>query len=159
MKTKRLFMLALILALVLAISIPMVAAAGDAVVPFKATYQGIPVGRYDPACNCLRQIYEFDGVATHLGEGHMSATGQTNIVPPMAQYGEGTLIADNGDLLYWEYEGSGQYLPTGVVEFGGTYSITGGTGRFVDVTGTGRYWGSAIPNVKGIIYLDGKLFK
>lgn len=159
MKTKRLFMLALILALVLAISIPMAVFADDPVVPFKATYKGIPVGRYDPACSCMHQTFEFDGQATHLGEGHMSATGKTDPLPPMPQDGGGTLIADNGDLLYWEYEGDCQRLPTGVIEFSGNYSITGGTGRFVGVTGTGRYWGSATPNVEGIIYLDGKLFK
>lgn len=159
MKIKRLFMLALILMLVLAISIPMAVFAGDSVVPFKATYTGIPLGRYDPACFCLRQTFNFDGRATHLGEGHMSATGKTVAFPPMPQDGGGTLIADNGDLLYWDYEGAAQTLPTGVVEFSGNYSITGGTGRFVSVTGTGIYWGSAITNGRGIIYLDGKLFK
>lgn len=159
MKTKRLFMLAMFLALALAIGLPLAAFAGDSEVPFKATYQGIPVGIFDPACLCIHQTFEFDGKATHLGEGHMSAVGTTYTFPPVEQDGAGTLTAANGDLLYWEYVGNGKFLPTGDVEFSGTYLITGGTGRFVDVTGTGQYWGSATPNGAGIIHLYGMLFK
>jgi hypothetical protein len=159
MKTQRLFVLALIFVLVLAITIPMAAAAGDSEVPFKATYQGVPVGIYDPECNCLHQTYEFDGVATHLGESHLSATGQTILVPPFPVSGSGTLIAGNGDLLYWKYEGFGVFLPSGDVTYSGSFSITGGTGRFVGVNGAGTYSGSATPGVWGIIKLDGKLIK
>ncbi len=148
----------LVLSLVLAINIPM-AAARDAGVPFKATYQGIPVGVFDPMCACLQQTFEFNGWATHLGEGHLSSTGVTSVIPPMPQEGEGTLLADNGDLLYWEFEGSAKVLRPGEVEFSGNYTITGGTGRFAGVTGTGTYWGTAIANTSGILYLDGKLFK
>ena len=164
MKTKRLLMLALILALVLASSAPTVATAKGAVVPFKGSYNGIPVAVFDPMCMCMHQTFEFDGLATHLGESHFSATGTVYQGPPMEQYGGGTFIADNGDLLYWNFEGTGQFLPGGLVEFWGNYWITGGTGRFEGVTGEGTYWGMATagptsPDPWGKIDFDGTLYK
>lgn len=159
MKTKRHFILALILALVLAASVSPAALADDAVVPFKGTYSGIPVGVYDPTCLCLHQTFEFDGYATHLGESHFSSTGTTSIIPPMPQSGSGTFIAANGDELDWSFQGFGQFLPGGLVEFSGDFWFTGGTGRFEGVTGGGTYQGMAHPNTGGQISFDGMLHK
>jgi hypothetical protein len=163
MKTKRIFLLALILALVVAASAPPVAFADDAVVPFKGTYHGIPVGRFDPTCMCVRQTFEFDGNATHLGNSHFSATGTVYQGPPMLQFGGGTFISADGDLLYWSFEGTGNFLPDGLVEFWGEFWITGGTGRFEGVTGEGTYWGMATAapsaNPWGKITFDGTLYK
>lgn len=165
MKTKILLMLALVLvlALVLAASAPPMASADSPVVPFKGTYQGVPVARFDPTCFCVHQMFEFDGQATHLGESHFSATGTVYQGPPLVQFGGGTFIADNGDLLYWEFEGTGEFLPNGLVNFWGDYWITGGTGRFEDVTGVGTYSGTATPAPSpdpwGIISFYGKLYK
>ena len=163
MKTKILLMLALVLTLVLAASAPPLASADSPVVPFKGTYHGVPVAKFDPTCFCVRQTFEFDGQATHLGESHFSATGTVYQGPPMWQFGEGTFIADNGDKLYWKFDGTGEFLPGGLVDFWGDYWITGGTGRFVDVTGEGTYSGTATPapspNAWGIISFYGKLYK
>lgn len=162
MKTKRHFILALILALVLAASVSPAALADDAVVPFKGTYSGIPVAVYDETCSCLHQTFEFDGLATHLGESHFSSTATTYIppkFPDMPVSGSGTFIAANGDELDWSFQGFGKFLPGGLVEFSGDFWFTGGTGRFEGVTGGGAYQGMALGNTWGQISFDGMLHK
>jgi hypothetical protein len=157
-------MLAMILALILASSAPTLATAKGAVVPFKGTYKGIPVGRFDPTCMCVHQTFEFDGTATHLGLSHFSATATVYPSPPfLQQEGGGKFISANGDELYWSFEGTGKFLPGGLVEFYGQYWITGGTGRFEDVTGEGTYSGMATaaqtPDPWGNITFDGTIYK
>jgi hypothetical protein len=160
MKTKMLIMLALIVILVLAASAPSVASADGAVVPFKAFYAGVPVGEFKPGPPpYLDQKFEFDGQATHLGLSHMSATGEAYMSPPMEQFGDITFIAANGDELYVHYTGNWQVVSPGVVTFGGEYQATGGSGRFLNNTGSGVYWGTATANVWGEIYFDGLLYK
>ena len=104
MKTKKLFMLALAFALVVASSAPTLATAKGAVVPFKGSYNGIPVAAFDPSCMCMRQTFEFDGLATHLGKSHFSATGEAYPGQTICQEGEGKFIAANGDFLYWSFK-------------------------------------------------------
>ena len=164
MNTKRLFVLALTLALVLAASAATLAFADEAVVPFKAYYAGVPVGVFDPGCGCIHQTFEFDGNATHLGLSHMSAQGNAYpYPPPIQQIGDMVLTAADGDELYVHYEGTAVYLSQTLVEFDGDFSFEGGTGRFLDVTGEGIYWGSASvapsPDPWGKIYFDGTLYK
>ena len=162
MKTKMLIMLALIVTLVLAAGASGVARAGDAVVPFKAYYSGSPVGIFDPTCGCLHQTFEFDGNATHLGLSHFSATGVSYLFSsPPYQIGDMVFTAADGDQLFGYYLGGFTYLPDGIVEFGGDFWITGGTGRFEGVTGEGDYWGTAstISPSWGKLYYDGTLYK
>jgi hypothetical protein len=162
MKTKMLIMLALIFTLVLAASASGLASADEAVVPFKAYYAGVPVGIFDPTCLCLRQTFEFDGNATHLGLSHFSALGQTSVLNDMPQSGYMTLTAADGySELSGYYEGNGVAMSPGVFEFGGVYWIDSGTGRFEGVTGEGVYWGTATTgaNAWGDLYFDGLLYK
>ncbi len=163
MKTKIFFLLAVILALVLVSSVPSTAIAKGAVVPFKAFYHGVPHGTFDPTCICMHQIFEFTGNATHLGNSRFSVTataytpGQT-----LTQNGSGELIAANGDHLDWIFEGTGNFLPDNLVEFSGTWKVTGGSGRLAGVTGEGTYSGMAglAPGpVWGKIWLEGQLDK
>jgi hypothetical protein len=157
MKTKKLIMLALIVTLVLAAGASGVASADEAVVPFKAFYAGVPVGI--PCFPYICQTFEFDGQASHFGLSHMSATGKTYMLPPMNQFGDITFSAANGDTLSVHYTGSGQVVSPGVVTFSGEYQITGGSGRFLNNTGNGVYWGTATANVWGEIYFEGLLVK
>ena len=92
------------------------------------------------------------GRATHLGKVTLSTS---ELVDFTASPGSGTIrggemvmVAANGDELYWDYSGNG-LLPDadGVVSFGGTFTITGGTGRFSDATGGGTFEGEG--NVAG----------
>jgi hypothetical protein len=164
MKVKKLFILAVALALVLAASAPRVAIAGDAAVPFKGTYHGIPVSWFDPTCPCVRQTFEFDGNATHLGLSHFSVEAKAYPTPPtLRQEGGGKFISADGDELYWSFKGKGMFLPDNLVEFWGVFWFTGGTGRFEGVTGEGAYSGMATaqgsPDPWGKIDFRGTLIK
>jgi hypothetical protein len=164
MNTKKLFVLALVLALVLSANASFAASADGAVVPFKGTYSGVPVGVFDPACMCVRQTFEFDGTATHLGLSHFSATATVYPNPPsLRQEGGGKFISADGDELHWSFKGEGTFLPNGLVEFWGVFWFEGGTGRFEGVTGEGAYSGMATaqgsPDPWGKIDFRGTLIK
>ena len=47
-----------------------------------------------------------------------------------------TITAASGDLLYADYE---QVLDVATLTWKGSYTFTGGTGRFADATGTGEF--------------------
>jgi len=78
------------------------------------------------------------GNATHLGLFTNSATIYFNPDPsdPTVVHptGEGVFTAANGDNLYIVVEDASMSIVTGVG--GGTFRITGGTGRFANATGS-----------------------
>jgi len=132
------------------------AAAGDAVVSFKATIQTFPqiLGVVD---NCL--------VVEIPGEGQVTHLGQTVFYSDMwacfdgSQHGTLEFTAANGDQLFGGFEGTWTGMPPNPVTFQGTFWITEeGTGRFEGATAIGTYWGSAEGN-EGILYFDGMLTK
>ena len=56
--------------------------------------------------------------------------------------GQGRHRAANGDLLFSEYQGTGQAeLLTGRIVFEATTRFVGGTGRFAGASGASRIWG------------------
>jgi hypothetical protein len=69
----------------------------------------------------------FAGQATHLGQ----YTG-TGVVDPSTFQIQGSMTAANGDILDWN--ASFQLGPLGEIE--ATFNFTGGTGRFVNASGT-----------------------
>ena len=76
------------------------------------------------------------GNATHLGLFTYDLEAAVSL-PSLSATASGTLIAANGDMIFGE--GVGQGSPTGdpnVVSIVETYTITGGTGRFADATGS-----------------------
>ena len=76
------------------------------------------------------------GNATHLGLFTISYQAQLNI-PTLSATTSATVVAADGSSLFGE--GTGQGTPTGtpgIVSIVETYTITGGTGRFVGATGT-----------------------
>jgi hypothetical protein len=87
------------------------------------------------------------GHATHLGKVTVSASELLDFtVSPgnvVIRDGQLVMVAANGDELHWTYSGSGP-VPnaSGEVTFGGVFTITGGTGRFADATGSGTFEGS-----------------
>jgi|MudIll2142460700_1097286.scaffolds.fasta_scaffold1273071_1 hypothetical protein len=154
MKTKPLLLLATILVILVAGSAPQAATAGDAVVPFKASY--IPEPKIVGMVNgCLQQQLPAKGQATHLGESAFYSDAQACMNG--VQTGTMEFTAANGDKLFGYFEGTHAGYP-GTVEFVGTFWITGGSGRFEDVTGTGAYWGKSGVGIHEL-YFDGKLFK
>jgi hypothetical protein len=142
MKTKRVLMLGVIMTFILATSFTSVASAKEAVVPFRAYYPVWAVATFDPSCGCIQQVFTpgGDGRATHMGLSLFSGDahawpGQTTI-----QKGVGTLTAANGDSMDVYYEGTVVVIDNGAhIVVDGWYEVTGGTGRFLDVTGGGTY--------------------
>lgn len=154
MKTNSLLVLATILVVLAAGSAPMLASAGDAVVPFKASY--IPEPKIVGMVNgCLVQKLPATGQATHLGESAFYSDALACM--DGTQTGTMEFTAANGDKLYGYFAGTHAGYP-GPVEFGGTFWITGGSGRFEGVTGTGSDWGKSGVGLHEL-YFDGRLFK
>lgn len=132
--------LAIVLVLSLAGGAWMSASAEGPEVPFKAYYPVIGVVTFDPSCGCMRQVFtpRGNGLASHLGVSQLYGTGQFWVGNPIITNGNATLIAANGDSLSFDYEGTGVVQDQRLV-VDGTYVITGGTGRFLNVTGEGAY--------------------
>lgn len=108
-------------------------------VPFKVNLTGTVSHVFANPKNCAAgytTISSATGTASHMGqvtfEGWHCAT-------PAGMIGEGILTAANGDKRFMTY----LTAPTGVPVLGqplviaGTIAIVGGTGRFVDASGTG----------------------
>jgi hypothetical protein len=156
MKTRNLFLLALILALFMAGAVPATAIAGHPVVPLKGHYLVHPqiLGMEN---GCLVQKFPAEGQATHLGESTFVSNDARSCFDG-TQYGTIEFTADNGDLLWMSYAGTHAGYP-GPVIYGGTYTITGGTGRFEGASGSGAYWGSSAMDGHGTFFFDGTLIK
>ena len=59
---------------------------------------------------------------------------------PIIQIGDGKLIAANGDYLTVHYEGTAVVIDQGQhIVADGWYVVTGGSGRFENATGGGKY--------------------
>lgn len=84
--------------------------------------------------------------ALHMGNGSVSGSVVTLSFPPPCDQGtlnnfiSLTLTAANGDNVYENVDDFiCQSGPTQTYESTGTYTITGGTGRFANATGSGAY--------------------
>jgi hypothetical protein len=140
-----------ILSLVVASS----ALAGPAGLPFKSAGSGTETSLGPVGCQfggiCMVQI---TGTATssHMGTGPYTSTLAINYgdltIPSPGEYcayttGTGTITAANGDTLNQTDTGwvCGGDQPNASHTFTGTYSNTGGTGRFATATGGGTITG------------------
>ena len=96
------------------------------------------------------QTIELDRVGTHLGRSTSSGVGAITLYiaeqcttpsggpgTPFESYQAVTIVAANGDQLTANSNVSGCGDGVTVAEPVGTYTITGGTGRFEGATGTG----------------------
>lgn len=135
------------------------AGAGAASTPFKGvfTYSSALAANPSP-CPMVRVDSAGRGQATYLGRFSISQSHCLNPQSPLAFTG-GTLVATaaNGDLLYGTYGGA--FVPTGapgVFTVVGSFTITGGTGRFARATGSGSASGEAT-FAGGTIALDGSI--
>jgi hypothetical protein len=92
----------------------------------------------------VRQVDIGDCRISHLGRA-------TFISDKIIDFGagtqtiQGTYIAANGDLLYANGSGTSQFLAPNRVAFQGTVTFEGGTGRFVNASGTAAITGEADP--------------
>ncbi len=156
MKTLSLLILAVASVLVLAGGVSAATSATrDAVVPFRVSYQCLPEIR-GVENGCLVQVLPCAGQATHLGKSTWYS-GDARSCFDGSQYGTMLFTAANGDTLAGNFVGTHAGYP-GPVTFRGDFWITGGTGRFEGVTGTGSYGGTASGG-EGTLYFDGLLTK
>ncbi len=102
--------------------------------PYRATIEAVAVG-------FPSGVYDASGKATHLG--NITEFGTYQVVEPAGPglfllAGEGTQIASNGDTLSFTFV---EIVDFNVAPFAavGTFTITGGTGRFEDGTGGGSF--------------------
>jgi hypothetical protein len=116
-----------------AVSLASVASAVAAKTPFKGTIQAVETSQV--VFPTLSVTLDGTGTATYLGKYTEHATFQVNLLT-LSGVGSATFTAANGDTL--TATGVGQATPTspGVVSIVEVYTITGGTGRFADATGT-----------------------
>jgi hypothetical protein len=161
MKMKTILILALILIMAGSLSVSQAAASG-AQVPFHSTIYTAPVTSLVENCSdkgipgLMLQI-PGKGYATHLGETTWY-TGDMWACFDGTQGGSMEFTAANGDQLFGAFEGTWTGMPPAPVAFQGSFWITGGTGHFEDVTGTGDYHGRS-GGGEEILYFDGSLTK
>ena len=85
------------------------------------------------------------GRATHLGQFTISVEETLDVTSPTGSVvlqGEAVVVAANGDELHWSYEATGTPpSESGDVVLTGTFTVTGGSGRFAEATGQGSFEG------------------
>ena len=104
-------------------------------VPFRGTYEA---SEYTSggAFPVFVQSLSGTGHATHLGRFTVTAEFHVNVQTyPVEGVGSFTLTAANGDSLFGTTTGLATVVE-GIAYIEETNTITGGTGRFVDATGT-----------------------
>jgi hypothetical protein len=84
------------------------------------------------------------GNASHLGATTAVTDNQIVNVEIGSATATYTLTGANGDTVVLEMIFQVTFLPNNAVTFEGTYTVTGGTGRFFRATGSGELAGSAI---------------
>jgi hypothetical protein len=102
--------------------------------PFKGTANAVETSQGFPIVTVTRNG---TGTATYLGKYTSQAILQVNVLatPPTAT-GTATFTAANGDNLTTTVVGRSTLITPGVLSVVEVYTITGGTGRFADATGT-----------------------
>ena len=108
--------------------------------PFSASLAGNASlsGTGDP---CVLQNNETaTGTGTHVGRFRWESEELANFCANpagVAVIGSFMITAANGDLLFGVYTTLGEFDAAGNLIIHGTYELDGGTGRFVDATGSG----------------------
>ena len=110
------------------------ALAGKKELPFKGTMQSVETYVANPPI--MSVTANGSGNATHLGQYAISYEVEVNL-ETLAGVGSAQLVAANGDILYANM--SGQATPTGTTDVFNVveeFTITGGTGRFANASGS-----------------------
>ena len=136
MKIRRLLFFAVVAAFAVSLA-SIVPSAVAAETPFKGTANAVETGTivFPGGVPTVLLDREGTGTATQLGKYTSHLTAQINVTTGHAT-GVATFTAANGDTLTASVVGQGTVTgPTtrSIVE---VYTITGGTGRFADATGT-----------------------
>jgi|SRR4051794_32917634 hypothetical protein len=132
MKIRRSLLVALIASTA---SLASVAVSAAAETPFKGTVSALETGQTVPPTRFLDR--KGTGTATHLGRYTEHVVMQINL-PTLSSTGAATFTAANGDTLNTSVVGQATRTSPTTLAIVETYTITGGTGRFADATGTFR---------------------
>jgi hypothetical protein len=102
-------------------------------VPFKGRLDGTVT--ITPASPSLEVLIEATGNATHLGDFTLVVP---HLVNPATRTGTGSyeFTAANGDMLFADFTGSATQIAPGLLRLVETATITGGSGRFAEATGS-----------------------
>ena len=107
--------------------------AAAAATPFKGTVNAVETGTVVPPTRFLDR--QGTGTATHLGRYTEHVTMVINL-PTLSSTGAATFTAANGDTLLATVAGQATRTSPTTLSIVEVYTITGGTGRFADATGT-----------------------
>ncbi|HET9288424.1 MAG TPA: hypothetical protein VFO26_12795 [Gaiella sp.] len=132
MKIRHPLFVGLVAAFTLSLAI-VAASAMAAETPFKGTVSAVETGTVVPPLRFLDR--EGTGNATHLGKYTEHITMVINLVT-MASTGTATFTAANGDDLLATVAGQATRTSPTTLSIVEVYTITGGTGRFADATGS-----------------------
>jgi hypothetical protein len=133
MKIRRPLFFAVVAAFTVSLAI-VAASAVAAETPFKGTVNAVETGETVFPIRSINR--EGGGTATHLGKYTEHITMQINVVTRHG-IGAATFTAANGDTLTATVDGQATLTSTpGVLSIVEVYTITGGTGRFADATGS-----------------------
>jgi hypothetical protein len=108
--------------------------------PFKARLTGNASLSPTEIPWIMRNDETGEGQATHLGRFQFASVEYVNFIdfpPTVTVFGTFTMTAANGDELCGEYTTEGNVNMDGNLEIVGTFTFTGGTGRFAGATGGG----------------------
>jgi hypothetical protein len=125
-----------LIGLVAALAVSLASVAVSAVAaetPFKGTVNAVETGQVVFPSRFLDR--EGTGTATYLGRYTEHVVMQINI-PTLSSMGAATFTAANGDTLIASVVGQATRTGPTVLSIVEVYTITGGTGRFADATGT-----------------------
>ena len=116
-----------------AVSLTLVVSAVAAETPFKGTVSAVETGRVEFPTRFLDR--EGTGTATYLGRYTEHITMEINI-PTLSSTGAATFTAANGDTLTATVAGQATRTSPTALSIVEVYTISGGTGRFADATGS-----------------------
>jgi hypothetical protein len=125
-----------LIGLVAAFAVSLASVAASAVAaetPFKGTVNAVETGQVVFPNRFLDR--EGTGTATYLGRYTEDVVMQINI-PTLSSMGTATFTAANGDTLTASVVGQATRTGPTALSIVEVYTITGGTGRFADATGT-----------------------
>ena len=105
-------------------------AKGGSDLPFKGTYEGLE--KVDATMPSHHSLADATGNATHLGRFTVTADWT---LAPTGGVGTSTWTAANGDEFFTSFRRSGVPAPP-TITFTEIHTITGGSGRFADASGT-----------------------
>jgi ELWxxDGT repeat protein len=126
---------------------PHAPAVGSHLRPFKGVAEGTVTG-IDPSGAI---VIASTGYATHLGD--FTRTEYVYFGPGGAISGTVVFTAANGDQLWADF--SGEF--TSPTTLKGTYTFTGGTGRFSDATGTASFEAISLDGIHVAVSFDGSI--